>query len=158
MATLTLDNKLYQAYETIAEQNNISVVDAMREALRLLRQHIKKTAKSSTRKRLESRIEELRSLSSNWDYAGAQAISPSVCNHVSEILAACDDKLLEGLAIFPNINGNVLMQWETSKGDACLSILSDKVVYDVNYGEEEKGGSLSFSEVPAFLSILNNIV
>ena len=29
MATLVLDNKLYQGYATIAEQNNISVTDAM---------------------------------------------------------------------------------------------------------------------------------
>lgn len=158
MATLTLDNKLYQAYETIAEQNNISVADAMKEALRLLRLHFKKTVKSATRKRLEARIEELRHLASNWDYAGAQAISPIVCSRTSEILAACDDKLLEGLAIFPNINGNILMQWKTLKGDVCLSILSDRIVYDVSYGEEEKGGSFSFSEVSTILAVLKNIV
>ncbi len=29
MATLVLDNTLYQGYATIAEQNNISVTDAM---------------------------------------------------------------------------------------------------------------------------------
>ena len=42
MATLVLDNTLYQGYATIAEQNNISVTDAMAEALRLLKQHLKK--------------------------------------------------------------------------------------------------------------------
>lgn len=55
MATLTLDNKIYQAYETIAEQNNISVADVMKEALRLLvrGKHLNMTAKTSVRKRLE---------------------------------------------------------------------------------------------------------
>lgn len=60
MATLTLDNKIYQAYEAIAEQNNISVADVMKEALRLLirGKHLNMTAKTSVRKRLEKRIEE----------------------------------------------------------------------------------------------------
>lgn len=43
MTTLVLDNTLYQGYATIAEQNNISVTDAMAEALRLLKQHLKKS-------------------------------------------------------------------------------------------------------------------
>lgn len=51
MATLTLDNKIYQAYETIAEQNNISVADVMKEALRLLvrGKHLNMTAKTSVK-------------------------------------------------------------------------------------------------------------
>lgn len=43
MATLVLDNTLYQGYATIAEQNNISVTDAMEEALRLLKQQLKRS-------------------------------------------------------------------------------------------------------------------
>ena len=60
MATLVLDNTLYQGYATIAEQNNISVTDAMAEALRLLKQHLKKKPSLSLRQRLEKRILELR--------------------------------------------------------------------------------------------------
>ena len=41
MATLVLDNTLYQGYATIAEQNNISVTDAMAEALRLLKHDLR---------------------------------------------------------------------------------------------------------------------
>ena len=36
MATLVLDNTLYQGYATIAEQNNISVTDAMAEAFAII--------------------------------------------------------------------------------------------------------------------------
>ena len=43
------------------------------------------------------------------------------------------------------------MQWKTSKGDAGLSILSDRIVYDVNYGEIEKEGILPLSELSKFL-------
>lgn len=157
MATLTLDNNVYQAYATLAEQNNISITDAMKEALRLLSQHLKKNNKSSIRKRLENRIEELRRLQANWDYADAPAISQAVCDHTWEILAACNDKLLFGLAIFPNTNGNILMQWKTQKGDACLSILSNRMVYDVNYGNFEKEGILPLSDSHTFLEILKNI-
>ena len=46
------------------------------------------------------------------------------------------------------------MQRKTSKGDACLSILSDRIVYDVNYGEIEKEGILPLSELPKFLEVL----
>ena len=66
MATLVLDNTLYQGYATIAEQNNISVTDAMAEALRLLKQHLKKKPSLSLRQRLEKRILELRDLPANW--------------------------------------------------------------------------------------------
>ena len=69
MATLVLDNTLYQGYATIAEQNNISVTDAMAEALRLLKQQLKKKPSLSLRQRLEKRILELRDLPANWDYA-----------------------------------------------------------------------------------------
>ena len=136
MATLVLDNTLYQGYATIAEQNNISVTDAMAEALRLLKQQLKKKPSLSLRQRLEKRILELRDLPANWDYAGSPSIS---------------------LAIFPNTNGYILMQWKTSKGDACLSILSNRIVYDVNYGETEKEGILPLSELPKFLEVLKNI-
>lgn len=156
-ATLTLDNKLYQAYETIAEENNISVSDAMSEGLRLLRLHLREMGKSPTRKRLECRVEELRSLPYNWDCAGAPAISRMACNETSNVLAACSDEMLQGLAIFPNVNGNVLMQWKTPKGDACLSILADRMVYDVSCGGEEKDGILPLSEIRLFLDILKNI-
>ena len=71
MATLVLDNTLYQGYATIAEQNNISVTDAMAEALRLLKQQLKKKPSLSLRQRLEKRILELRDLPANWDYAGS---------------------------------------------------------------------------------------
>lgn len=154
---MTLDNKLYQAYETIAEENNISVADAMREGLRLLSLHFRKESKSPTRKRLENRVDELRCLPSNWDCAGAPVISRSACDETLDVLAACSDELLQGLAIFPNVNGYVLMQWKTPKGDACLSIMADRMAYDVSCGGEEKDGILPLSEIHAFVDILKNI-
>ena len=157
MATLVLDNTLYQGYAAIAEQNNISVSDAMAEALRLLKHHLMKKPSPSVRTRLENRILELRDLPANWDYAGSPAISPDACDYSQKVLSACNDSLLNGLAIFPNTNGCILMQWKTSKGDACLSILSDRIVYDVNYGETEKEGSLPLSDLPKFLEVLKNI-
>lgn len=157
MPAFVIDKQTYQAYANIAEQHNISVTDAMMEALLLLKQHFKKVAKSSLRNRLKKRIEELQALSVNWDCAGSPAISPIACGYASKVLEACSDKLLKGLAIFPNTNGNILMQWKTAKGDACLSILSDRLVYDINYGEEEKEGVLPFSEISEFVNILRNI-
>ena len=60
MATLVLDNTLYQGYAAIAEQNNISVSDAMAEALRLLKHHLMKKPSPSVRTLLENRKLELR--------------------------------------------------------------------------------------------------
>ena len=65
--------------------------------------------------------------------------------------------ITSGITIFPNTNGYILMQWKTSRGDACLSILSDRIVYDVNYGEIEKEGILPLSELSKFLEVLKNI-
>jgi hypothetical protein len=157
MATLVLDNTLYQGYATIAEQNNISVTDAMAEALRLLKQQLKKKPSLSLRQRLEKRILELRDLPVNWDYAGSPSISSEACDYSQKVVSSCSESLLQGLAIFPNTNGYILMQWKTSKGDACLSILSDRIVYDVNYGEIEKEGILPLSELSKFLEVLKNI-
>ena len=157
MATLILDNTLYQGYATIAEQNNISVTDAMAEALRLLKQQLKKKPSLSLRQRLEKRILELRDLPANWDYAGSPSISSEACDYSQKVVSSCSEPLLQGLAIFPNTNGYILMQWKTSKGDACLSILSDRIVYDVNYGEIEKEGILPLSELSKFLEVLKNI-
>ncbi len=154
MAELVLDNKTYQAYVNIAEQNNISVTDALKEALLLLKQHLRMSTKSSLRRRLEGRIGELRALSPNWDSAGSPAISSSACDIASKVLGACDDDLLQGLAIFPNTNGYVLMQWKTHKGDACLSILEDRMVYDIRYSDKEKEGVLSLSETMRFIKEL----
>lgn len=79
-----------------------------------------------------------------------------VCDSASKILAVCKDKLLRGLAVFTNTNGGILMQWKTSKGDACLSILNDRIVYDVNCDNIEKGGFIS-SNINTFLEILEDI-
>ena len=69
MATLVLDNTLYQGYATIAKQNNISVTDAMAEALRLLKQHLKKKPSLSLRQRLEKRILDRKSTRLNSSHA-----------------------------------------------------------------------------------------
>lgn len=157
MAELILDNKTYQAYVSIAEQNNISVTDAFKEALLLLKQHFRKSPRSSVRQRLEERIGELRALSSNWDNAGSPAISASACDMAKKVVEACDDALLQGLAIFPNTNGYVLMQWKTRKGDACLSILGDRMVCYINYRDQEKEGVLALSEITGFINELKHI-
>ena len=39
----------------------------------------------------------------------------------------------------------------------CLSIPSDRIVYDVNYEEIEKEGILPLSELPKFLEVLKSI-
>ena len=109
------------------------------------------------RQRLEKRILELRGLPANWDYEGSSSISSETCDYSQKVVSSCSESLLQGLAIFPNTNGYILMQWKTAKGDACLSILSDRIVYDVNYGETEKEGILPFSELPKFLEVLKNI-
>ena len=117
MATLVLDNTLYQCYATIAEQNNINVTDDMTEALRLLKQQLKKKPSLSLNQRLEKRILEFRDLPANWDYEGYPSISSEACDYSQKVVASCSESILQGLKIFPNTNGNILMQWKTFKGD-----------------------------------------
>ena len=117
MATLVLDNTLYQCYATIAEQNNTNVTDDMTEALRLLKQQLKKKPSLSLNQRLEKRILEFRDLPANWDYEGYPSISSEACDYSQKVVASCSESILQGLTIFPNTNGNILMQWKTFKGD-----------------------------------------
>ena len=111
----------------------------------------------ATRVRLEQRIGELEHLQANWDKDNAPRISPKACQFSREVLRETSDALLDGLAIFPNTNGKILMQWKTAHGDACLSILDDTFAYDVNYGKTEKSDVLPMSQLATFFDELKNI-
>ena len=84
--------------------------------LKIVKQ-LKKKPSLSLRQRLEKRILELRDLPANWDYAGSPSISSEACDYSQKVVSSCSEPLLQGLAIFPNTNGYILMQWKTSKGD-----------------------------------------
>ena len=112
---------------------------------------------NSQRVRLQDRVEKIEALPENWDYNNAPAISKDACDFSRKVLASCDDTLLSGLAIFPNTNGKVLMQWKTLRGDACLSIFENEFAYDVNSSTGEASGVLPFSQIHTFLDELKCI-
>lgn len=157
MNTITLDNSTYNDVEAYARLNNISVTEAIKNGIKILLSQFKARTVSA-RVRLEQRIDELEHLQANWDNENAPSISSKACQFSREVLRNTSDALLDGLAIFPNTNGKILMQWRTENGDACLSILDDAFAYDVNYGKSEKSGVLPKSQISVFLNELKNIV
>lgn len=156
MNTITLDNSTYNDVATFARYNNISVAEAVKAGLKMLLEQFK-VKNNPQRVRLQDRVEEIEALPENWDYNNAPAISKDACDFSRKVLASCDDALLSGLAIFPNTNGKVLMQWKTLRGDACLSILENEFAYDVNSCDGEVSGVLPFSQVHTFLDELKSI-
>lgn len=156
MNTITLDNRTYNDVAAYARLNNISVAEAIKSGFKLLLAQFKAKTES-VRARLEQRIDELEHLQVNWDNEDAPSISSKACQFSREVLHGTSDALLAGLAIFPNTNGKILMQWQTANGDACLSILDDTFAYDINYGNSEKSGVLPMSQISVFLNELKNI-
>ena len=73
-------------------------------------------------------------------------------------LNECQDYQLEHLAIFPNRSGNIFMQWETAKGDACLAISEKGLAYNINIGNEDVYGKLPYCDKSIFLNQLNQIL
>lgn len=50
------------------------------------------------------------------------------------------------------------MQWETAKGDACLAISEKSLSYNINIGNENEYGKLSYKDKSLFLNQLNKIL
>jgi len=115
-------------------------------------------AKTQTRSRLENRIKEIKVLPANWDSESAPSISPKICGIASNILKECNERQIQHLAIFPNRSGNIFMQWETDKGDACLAITEDSLSYNVCVGENDSYGKLPVHNEKDFLYKLNKIL
>ncbi len=157
MVQIALNRNLYHNASIYAKQHNTSLTEIVETYLIKLIQSADQS-KSPTRSRLESRIKELEALPTNWDKEGAISISPKVCKETTSVLNACNDNQLDGLAIFPSRNGNIFMQWETTKGDACLAISEKGMSYDISIGEKDSYGQFPFNQKNLFLEQLNQIL
>jgi len=73
------------------------------------------------------RIDELAKLKYNWDDDGALPIEPRTLLNVRRLVRKLDDKALSQWAIFPDVNGTILM--ETLSGDASVSIGNTQFTY-----------------------------
>lgn len=71
-------------------------------------------------KRQLARIDELAKLKLNWDDEGALPIEPRALLNVRRLVRKLDDAALSQWAIFPDVNGTILM--ETLNGNATVSI------------------------------------
>lgn len=157
MKTIALNQNLYNTALIYAKQHNTSLTEIVESyLLKLLKTNSKK--KTQTRTRLENRIKEIKAFTENWDHEGASSISTKVCQTASNILKACKEEQIKNLAIFPNRSGNIFMQWETAKGDACLAISENSLSYNVCIGENDSYGKLDINKENVFLDKLNEIL
>lgn len=157
MISVTLDTNIYNRATTYAKRHKTSLVEIIESYLQNLVNTDTKE-KTETRFRLEKRLNELMALPANWDQEQALPISQKVGNEVISILNECQDFQLDQLAIFPNRSGNIFLQWETAKGDACLAISKKGLSYNINIGNENEYGKLSYKEKSLFLNQLNKIL
>ena len=153
-----LDASLLSLLKEKAKENHKSLNKYVESILMDVLQYSKPKAKTQTRIRLEKRIQEIKDLPANWDSESALSISPRVCSITSTILKKCDENQIQHLAIFPNRSGNIFMQWETDKGDACLAVTKDSLSYNVCAGENDSYGKLSLHDEKIFLDELNKIL
>ena len=155
MNTVTLNPTLYSEASRYALSHHVSLEDLVERCLKAVL--FKKIVKSPLRKRLETKLQSIRALNENWDHNDAPKISISVCDVASGVLEKCCDEQLNGLAIFPNINGNIFMQWRTAKGRACLGISDEKLFYDVVFSEGKIVNTTTVEEISVFMRDLKNI-
>ena len=78
-------------------------------------------------KRQLARIDELAKLKLNWDDEGALPIEPRTLLNVRRLVRKLDDEALSHWAIFPDVNGTILM--ETLNGNATVSIGNTQFTY-----------------------------
>lgn len=157
MISVALDTNIYNSATIYAKRHKTSLAEIIEAYLKSLVSTEAKE-KSATRSRLEKKLDELVTLPANWDHEQALPISPKVGNEVRNIINECQDYQLEHLAIFPNRSGNIFMQWETTKGDACLAISEKGLSYNINIGNEDVYGKLPYCDKSIFLNQLNQIL
>lgn len=153
-----LDPALLSLLKEKAKESHKSLNKYVESILMDVLQYPISKTKSQTRVRLENRIKEIKALPAKWDSESACPISLRVCNTTSSILDKCNEKQILHLAIFPNRSGNIFMQWETDKGDACLAVTEDSLSYNVCVGENASYGKLPLHGEKDFLDKLNKIL
>lgn len=157
MISVALDTNIYNSATVYAKRHKTSLVEIIESYLQSL-VNTENKEKTETRFQLEKKLNELIALPANWDQEQALPISQKVGNEVRCILNECQDYQLEHLAIFPNRSGNIFMQWETTKGDACLAISEKGLSYNINIGNEDVYGKLPYCDKSIFLNQLNQIL
>lgn len=157
MISVALDTNIYNSATVYAKRHKTSLVEIIESYLQSL-VNTETKEKTETRFQLEKKLNELIALPANWDQEQALPISQKVGNEVRSILNECQDYQLEHLAIFPNRSGNIFMQWETAKGDACLAISEKGLSYNINIGGEDVYGKLPYRDKSVFLNQLNQIL
>lgn len=157
MNSIALDTNIYNRATVYAKRHKTSLAEIIESYLKsLISTEVRD--KTETREKIEKKLEEIIALPANWDKEQAMPISPKVGKEALNVLNECQDYQLENLAIFPNRSGNIFMQWETKKGDACLAISTKGLSYNVSIGDQDLYGKLSYKDKNTFLNKLNQIL
>ena len=87
-----------------------------------------------------------------WDGEQASPLTEKVVSNFSHVLETIDKKLLEGITIFPETNGTLMI--DSTRREAGISLGDDKFSYYVIDGDVVKGEN----GVPFTVSALTNII
>ena len=87
-----------------------------------------------------------------WDGEQASPLTEKVVSNFSHVLETIDKKLLEGITIFPEVNGTLMI--DSTRREAGISLGDDKFSYYVIDGDVVKVEN----GVPFTVSALTNII
>ena len=130
LAPLSYDNKKWLAKKLNEDINGATVVDKMR-----------------------ARLEQLSSLKQGWDGNNAMPLSPAVISNMRAVLSRCKDKDIESWVLFPDVNGNLYLDFKSDETDAGLILSESSFSY---FAGEKDEKDIPFS-VASFLQVMNSI-
>ena len=103
--------------------------------------------------KMKGRLGQLSLLNEGWDGNNAQPISPAVISNMQDVLNKCKDKDIESWVLFPDINGNLYLDFKSDEVDAGLILSETYISY---FAKDKEGKDIPFSSA-AFLQVMDGI-
>jgi hypothetical protein len=99
---------------------------------------------------MKRRLKEFRKLEPDWDADGAESVIPQIADFVESLLRSCDVHELTDWALFPNVNGTLLLQHK----DAAISIGTE----EFSYFAEKENKAIGHDHQPLSLEAVKSTI
>ncbi len=130
LVPLSYDNKKWLAKKLNEDINSRSAIDKM-----------------------DARLEQLCTLEQGWDGSNAQPVHPDVISNMRAVLRQCEEKDIKSWLLFPDVNGNLYLDFKSDDIDAGIILSETTFSYFAN---EKDTKDIPFSPT-IFIQVMNSI-
>lgn len=92
-------------------------------------------------------------LNEGWDGNNARPVSAAVISNMRDVLNKCEDKDIESWVLFPDVNGNLYLDFKSDEVDAGLILAETSFSY---FADDKDGKDIPFSSA-TFLQVMDSI-